>query len=84
MREALGPPAGHASHLRQEGHISNTSTILKHERFKMYKQKDCSDSQNHYIYKNISLKNLGLSKTLTQKYKSMMEGPKAHVHMYVC
>lgn len=44
----------------------------------MYKQ-DCSDFQNHYIYKNISLKNLGLSKTLTYKYKSMMEGPKARV-----
>lgn len=49
----------------------------------MYKQ-DCSDFQNHYIYKNISLKNLGLSKTLTYKYKSVMEGPKARVHMYVC
>lgn len=49
----------------------------------MYKQ-DCSDFQNHYIYKNISLKNLGLSKTLTYKYKSMMEGPKARVHICTC
>ena len=50
----------------------------------MYKRKDRSDFQNHHIYKNISLKNLGLSKTLTHKYKSVMEGPKAHVHVCVC
>lgn len=62
---------------------SNTSTILKHKCFKTYKQEDCSDFQNHHFYKNISLKNLGLSKTLTYKYKSVMEGPKACVRTYV-
>lgn len=62
---------------------SDTSTILKHRCFKTCKQKDCSDFQNHHIYKNISLKNLGLSKTLTYKYKSIVEGPKACVRTYV-
>lgn len=49
----------------------------------MYKQKDCSDFQNHYIYKNISLK-LGITpKHWFTNIKVLWKDPK-HVCMCVC
>lgn len=50
----------------------------------MYKQKDCSNFQNHYIYKNISLK-LGITpKHWFTNIKVLWRDPKHVCIMYVC
>lgn len=50
----------------------------------MYKQKDCSNFQNHYIYKNISLK-LGITpKHWFTNIKVLWKDPKHVCIMYVC